>query len=410
MGRHAYVRRRIASLGSAVVLAVLSLTGAPPAHAADPVLAAGGDIACASSTATSTTCRQLYTSDILVAGGIDAVAPLGDLQYENGSLSDFNSYYNPTWGRVKALTHPAVGNHEYGTSGATGYYSYFGASAGDPSKGYYSYELGAWHIIVLNSNCGSVPCGTGSVQEQWLRADLAAHTNDCTLAYWHHPRFSSGTSHGSDTAYTPFWQALYDNGADVVLNGHEHNYERFGPQTPNGVADPNGVREFVSGTGGKSHYTFGTAIANSQVRNSNTFGVLKLTLHASSYDWNFVPEAGAPFTDSGTAACVTTTPPPAGDFSVSASPAKQAVVRGNSTSFAVSITPSGGFSDPVNLSVSGLPSGATGSFSPNPATGASTLSITTSTSTPTGNRTLTITGTSGGLTHSTTVILTVKRR
>jgi hypothetical protein len=413
MGRNFATRRSIAS-SVAVVAATFAFLLAPRAGSdaatlADPVIAAGGDIACASNVATSTTCRQLYTSDILVAGGIDAVAPLGDLQYESGTLSAFQTYYDPTWGRVKSITHPAVGNHEYGTSGASGYYTYFGSAAGDPSKGYYSYDLGAWHVVVLNSQCSAVACNAGSPQEQWLRADLAAHPNVCTLAYWHHPRFSSGTTHGSNMTYQPFWQALYDYGADVVMNGHEHNYERFAPQSPTGVADPNGIREFVAGTGGKGHYGFGTPIANSQVRNSTTFGVLKLTLHATSYDWQFVPEAGATFTDSGTAACVDGTTPPTGDFSISASPSKRTVARGSSTTYAVAIAPSGGFGDPVNLAVTGLPSGATASFSPNPATTTSTLTVSTSGSTPTGTSTLTITGTSGGLTHPATVTLVVKR-
>jgi acid phosphatase type 7 len=205
---------------------------------------------------------------------------------------------------VKAITHPAPGNHEYGTTSASGY-SYFGSAAGDPSKGYHSYDLGAWHIIALNSNCGNVGgCGTGSPEER-LWSDLTAHASaTCTLAYWHHPRFSSGTTHGSDPTYTAFWQALFDHGADVVLVGHEHNYERFALQKPDGTADAaNGIREFVVGTGGRSQYGFGTPIANSQVRNGTTFGILKLTRHPTSYDWQFVPEAGGTFTDSGTTAC-----------------------------------------------------------------------------------------------------------
>jgi hypothetical protein len=236
---------------------------------------------------------------------------LGDIQYESATLNDFNTYYQPTWGAHKPITWPAAGNHEYQTSGAAGYFDYFngvGAQsgrAGDRGKGYYSFDLGTWHLIALNSNCASVGgCGAGSPQEQWLRADLAAHSNTCTLAYWHHPRFSSGTKHGSFAAAQPLWQALYERGAEIVVSGHEHNYERFAPQTPAGAADPvRGIRGFVVGTGGGSHYAGHRAIANSQVFEGTTFGVLRLTLRPASYEWEFIPVAGGRFTDRGTGAC-----------------------------------------------------------------------------------------------------------
>jgi len=164
--------------------------------------------------------------------------------------------------------------------------------------------VGSWHVVVLNSNCSIVSCAKGSAQEQWLRADLAAHPVACTLAYWHHPRFSSGVVHGSTTTVEPLWQSLYDAGADLVLEGHEHNYERFGPLDPQGRPDPaRGIRSFVVGTGGASHYPFGTPITGSEVRNSDTYGVLQLTLKSKGFDWQFVPEAGKAFTDSGSAAC-----------------------------------------------------------------------------------------------------------
>ncbi len=233
------------------------------------------------------------------------IATLGDNAYETGSPSDYANCYAPTWGRLLSRTHPAPGNHEYLTPGASGYFSYFGAAAGAPDSGYYSYELGAWHIVVINSNCSAVRgCQTGSRQEAWLRADLAAHRASCTLAYWHHPRFSSG-EHGDTVAMQPIWQDLYDAGADVVLNGHDHDYERFAPETPTGAADPaRGIREFVVGTGGKNHYPITRAPEpNSEVRNWDTFGILKLTLHARSYDWQFIPEAGKTFTDSGSGRC-----------------------------------------------------------------------------------------------------------
>ena len=228
------------------------------------------------------------------------VFTLGDNAYDLGTRSEFANCYDPTWGRHKARTHPAPGNHDYATARAAGYFGYFGASAGDPAKGYYAYNLGAWHIVVLNSE---IAVGAGSAQEKWLRADLAAHTARCTLAYWHRPRFSSGP-HGSDPTFQPFWQALYDAHADVVLSGHDHDYERFAPQAPDGSADPvNGLREFVVGTGGASRYPFLLPQPNSEVREAATWGVLKLILHPSSYDWEFIPVAGESFTDAGSADC-----------------------------------------------------------------------------------------------------------
>jgi len=268
----------------------------------DPVLLAAGDIASCSSGGDEATAALL--AGVLAGGVSGEVVTLGDNAYESGTAAEFANCYDPSWGQQKARTRPATGNHEYLTAGAAGYFGYFGAAAGDPAKGYYSYDLGTWHLVALNSNCAPVGgCGVGSAQEQWLRADLAAHPAACTLAYWHHPRFSSG-QHGSDPAYTALWQALYDAHADVVLNGHDHDYERFAPQDPAGAYDPlRGLREFVVGTGGKNHYTFTTVRPNSEVRNSDTFGVLQLTLHATGYDWRFLPEAGKTFTDAGTATC-----------------------------------------------------------------------------------------------------------
>ena len=228
------------------------------------------------------------------------VFTLGDNAYTSGTLTEYMNYYEPTWGRHKARTRPSPGNHEYNTSGAAGYYDYFGDIAGPDRRGYYSYDLGEWHIISLNSN---ISMSAGSTQEQWLRADLAATTAKCVLAYWHHPRFSSG-SHGSSTAPQPLWQALYDYNADVVLVGHDHNYQRFAPQTPTGVADPaRGIREFVVGSGGRGYYTFGAPIANTEAHNYDTFGILKLTLYAESYTWEFIPVAAKTFTDVGSGSC-----------------------------------------------------------------------------------------------------------
>jgi len=293
------------------LLAAFLLAPARPGRSQDPVVAAAGDIACDPAdpnfnggNGTASYCRQMATSDLLVGAGLSAVLLLGDDQYENGSLAKFQASYDPSWGRVKAITRPAPGNHEYNTAAAAGYYAYFGAAAGDPSKGWYSFDLGAWHVVVLNSNCAAVGgCGAGSPQEQWLRADLAAHPGVCTLAAWHHPRFSSGT-HGNDPAADAFWRALYDAGADVVLNGHDHVYERFDPQDPDGLADPaRGIREFVVGTGGKNQTPFGTIRANSAARSTGTFGVLRLTLRPAGYDWQFLPAAGGSYADAGSVPC-----------------------------------------------------------------------------------------------------------
>ena len=238
----------------------------------------------------------------LLDGITGMVYPLGDNVYSSGTATEFSQCYDPTWGRHKARTKPAPGNHDYNTSGASGYYGYFGTLAGPTGLGYYSFDLGDWHIISLNSE---VSMSAGSPQETWLRADLAASTKQCTLAYWHKPRFSSGTHHGSLISAEPLWQALYDFHAEIVLGGHEHNYERFAPQSPTGVADPtNGIREFVAGTGGASHYNdLGTPLPNSEVFDGTAFGVLKLTLGAGTYAWQFIPVAGQSFTDSGSGTC-----------------------------------------------------------------------------------------------------------
>jgi hypothetical protein len=288
---------RSTRLFTTVALVWFGLVGIQPAQAADAVLIGAGDIANCSASGDAATAS-------LIAQNGGTVFTLGDNAYDDGSNKQFNNCYSPTWGRFKGRTRPALGNHEYQTKGADGYFDYFGGRAGQRGKGWYSYDVGAWHVIVLNSNCGNVGCGKGSEQERWLRADLAAHDNECTLAYWHHARFVSDKTHGSTGAVGAFWQALYDYGADLVLSGHAHVYERFAPQTPAGKADPaHGIREIVVGTGGDSHYGFGSARPNSQVRNANTFGVLKLTLKSGSYDWRFLPQAGQSFRDSGSTAC-----------------------------------------------------------------------------------------------------------
>ncbi len=199
---------------------------------------------------------------------------------------------------------PSVGNHEYYTAGASGYFGYFGAATGDPQEGYYSYNLGSWHLVVLNSNCAAVGgCGAGSPQGQWLREDLGAHPSACTAAYFHHPRFSS-SGVGNDSAVMTFWETLYDAGTEVVLNGHGPNYERFAPQTPGGQAAPEGgIHHFVVDTGGRSLNSFGTVRVNSEARIADAYGVIKLTLHPEGYDWQFVTAPGGTDADSGSAGC-----------------------------------------------------------------------------------------------------------
>ena len=269
----------------------------PPTDGADPVLVGAGDIARCSSSGAEATARLLDS----IPG---TVFTTGDNAYESGTATEFRNCYEPTWGRHKARTRPTPGNHEYNTAGASGYFGYFGAAAGDPSEGYYAYDLGEWRVYALNSMCEEVGgCGSTSPMLTWLKNDLAANPADCTVAYFHHPLFSSG-EHGNATKVRPIWNALYAADADVVLSGHDHDYERFAPQRPDGTLDASrGIREFVVGTGGASHYAFGTIEPNSQARNATTDGVLKLTLRPDSYEWRFVPEAGKTFADSGTTAC-----------------------------------------------------------------------------------------------------------
>lgn len=273
---------------------------APTAQASDPVLVGAGDVASCDDLAGAKATAQLIEN---IRG---TVFVAGDLAYPDGSDENFANCYGPTWGRFKDRTRPAPGNHEYHHGAAYGYAHYFGAAAGDPQKGYYSYDLGAWHILALNSECAAVSgCDLASPQGRWLRQDIAQHRTACTLAYFHKPLFSSGVAHGNDPEMKPLWQALYQAKAAIVINGHDHGYERFALQDPQGNADSNrGIREFVVGTGGKnSHRTLGVPKPNSEVRNADAFGVLKLTLPAKSYDWRFVPEAGKSFTDSGSGDC-----------------------------------------------------------------------------------------------------------
>jgi len=336
---------RVASGGRVVALRFLVLPPLPPAPPPLPpplppppppppppprVIAAAGDIACSpkdpnfnGGQGSLAFCRQQATSDLLVGKGYSDVLTLGDTQYDCATAADFAGSFGPSWGRVKDIIHPTTGNHEYketnpddfGVNGcvpnAGGYFRYFGAAAGNPNLGYYSFDIANWHVISLNTNlasataCPVISCAAGSPQEQWLRADLAAHPAACTLAFWHHPLFSSKTP---SMAPRSFWEDLYAAGADIVLNGHVHNYERFGPQRPDGAADlASGITQFVVGTGGHSLEATeipGAPPAGNRAAAAQTYGVLELTLKANGYDWKFLPVPGqSPFSDAGSGAC-----------------------------------------------------------------------------------------------------------
>jgi hypothetical protein len=303
---------RVASTLVAIALAALP---AASARAADPVLAAAGDIACESgSTVTSTACEQSSTASLLQTLQPTAIAPLGDEQYNHGTYAEFTApgAFGATWGALGIPFHPVPGNHEYDQSAtAAGYFQYFGTAA--PAS-YYSYDLGQWHVVALDSNCDDDGCANrdssdgvvSTAEVNWLKTDLAQNTGKCVLAYWHHPLFSSGDVGGS-TGVKPLWTALYTAHADLVLNGHEHHYERFGPQDPTGVATTAGIREIVVGTGGHDIEQNGFSSPpadNSQLRDNSHFGALVLTLHPHSYDWAFkaTPD-GSTVVDSGTASC-----------------------------------------------------------------------------------------------------------
>jgi hypothetical protein len=289
-----------AGIPTAVPLATVRPSGAavqPPPDGKTAVLVGAGDIA---------NCHSIHDEETakLVAAVPGIVFTAGDNAYPRGTAAQLKNCYGASWGRFRNRTRPAPGNHDAATDDGAPYFAYFGAAAGTALDGWYSYEAGTWHVIVLNSNCLVVGgCAEGSRQLAWLTADLAAHPVACTLAIWHHPRFTSGL-HGNDPMTGAFWRVLYEAGADVIINGHDHDYERFAPQTPTGVADPNrGIREFIVGTGGESLRLFKPAVANSEVRNSSTFGVLRLDLSPGSYAWQFIAVTGRSFSDNGTAAC-----------------------------------------------------------------------------------------------------------
>jgi acid phosphatase type 7 len=263
-----------------------------------PVVVAAGDISCRPGEVAPGECHMDRTANLVEQIAPARVLVPGDVQYEKGEYQNFMASYHLTWGRFKAITRPVPGNHEYETRNAAGYFDYFNGPgqydgpAGKRDQGYYSFNVGTWHVIALNSNCEQVGCGAASRQLQWLERDLSGYTGSCVLAYWHQPRFSSG-QHGSNAAYDPFWWVLYSSGADVVLGGHDHIYERFAPQTPEGTFDPErGIRQFIIGTGGKSLLGFSSILPNSEFRSSDAYGVLRLVLLPNSYQWQFIDQAG----------------------------------------------------------------------------------------------------------------------
>ncbi len=345
-------------------------------------------------------CNQ--TRAVLDGINPDAVYTAGDNAYDSGTLSEYTNNYDPEWGAHKSITHPSPGNHEYNTSNASGYFDYFNGTgqntgpAGERGKGYYSWDIGDWHFVALNSNIART---TGSTQETWLRNDLAATTKPCVAAYWHHSRFAAG-NYSDDSTLKPFFQALYDYHADLVLSGHDHNYLRFAPSKPDGTQDQaNGVRELLVGTGGRALYgSGGSTAATIEKSDYSTFGVEKLTLTATGYTADFVPVSGRTFTDSVTGTChakgSSTTP----DYSATST---------------VTVTSTGGFSSATSLTASGLPSGVTASFNPSSVTpvangsAGSTLTFTASATAATGTANVTVTATSGSKTHTTTIALNV---
>jgi acid phosphatase type 7 len=264
--------------------------------AADVVVVGVGDMTCNTVMPSATTCHQQAISDLALGLAPTKLLALGDEQYDSGALGEFNTFYNPSWGRLKAITAPVPGNHEYKTAGAAGYFAYFGDAARTNAHSYYSFDLGGWHLVALNSNCTFVSCAAGSAQETWLRSDLAAHSDQCTLAYWHHPDLPPGS------AMSAFWVDLYAAHADLILTGHVHNYQRFRPLDADGASDSGrGIREFIVGTGGKD--TSSGTSSSAEASYNQGFGVLKLILRPTGYSWQFVPEPRSTFQDSGGADC-----------------------------------------------------------------------------------------------------------
>ncbi|MBB4677381.1 metallophosphoesterase family protein [Crossiella cryophila] len=272
------------------------VAAAAAAPAADVTVVAAGDICGSNCKATAAVVGQINPSAVLTAG---------DNAYDSGTLSEYRTRYDPTWGKYKTITYPSPGNHEYNTSKASGYFDYFNGvgvqngRAGDRSKGYYDWEIGNWKFIALNSNFSKID---SAAQLSWLKDRLRTNTKQCVAAYWHHPLFTLG-SHTGETKARPLWQALYDAKADLVLVGHDHNYQRFAPQNPQGKADSAGLRQVLVGTGGKSNYNFSRDLPNVDAKDAKSNGVLKLTLSGTSYRGDFVPVSGQSYKDSFTGTC-----------------------------------------------------------------------------------------------------------
>lgn len=386
-----------------------------------PMVAAGAGDICDTGLVCVDTARLITQMNPLP----DVVFTAGDNQYDAGLLTEYNRDYNPTWGQFKSITRPVPGNHEYqsGNNG-NGYFDYFNGigqnngPAGPRGQGYYSYDVGEWHVIVLNTgdgnSAGVVPYGVGSAQEQWLRRDLAANTKYCTIAMMHHPRFSQGRYRPGIGNTHALWQALQDFRVDVVVSGHDHNYQRYHPQrstsatAAGGVRDDvNGIRLFVVGTGGRNFYAFTGTQANFANGIQDIDGVLRFTLGENSYAWDFVSVPGsAAFSDSGSSRCLN-----APQFDVTVAPSSLTVARGQTASATVTVSSPNG--DPTNFSLSGLPAGVTASFTPNPVTptpggtATATLNLSASATAATGVFPLTITATAGALTDSVPLSLSI---
>jgi hypothetical protein len=298
IGFIAYASSNVTNAPYAVHFGNLAATSDDDARLDGVTFVGAGDIASCNSMGDEQTARIMS-----LIGGTQFT--LGDNVYENATAQEFANCFDPSWGQLMPGLHPTIGNHEYNTPNAAPYFDYFGAAAGTPGKGWYAFNVGTWRVYVLNANCGIVSCAVGSEQETWLRNDLAANNPQCSIAMWHQPRFSSGSEHGSSPSTQPLWQDVYDAGVEIVLNGHDHDYERFAPLNASGNVDTvAGVREFVVGTGGASLRTLSsTVVAGSEVRQASTYGVLKLTLGAGAYEWEYVPVAGATWTDRGSGTC-----------------------------------------------------------------------------------------------------------
>jgi hypothetical protein len=296
---------RVAALAAALLVAPLGCGDGSPKQtkrAAEVDVVAAGDIARCESA------NDEATAELVAAEPKATVLVLGDNAYHSGLEEEFEGCYEPSWGAFKDRTRPVPGNHEYQHHRDAGpYFKFFGEAAGPEGRGYYSFDLGSWHLVALNSNCeapGLGGCADESPQLRWLRDDLRKTEKACILAFWHHPRFSSGTRHGSHDVVGPFWDALFEHGAEIVLNGHEHNYQRFAPQTPSGGRDPRrGIRQFVVGTGGADPYPTGPGLVTTEVQQAGVYGILRLTLFAGGYEWQFEPAADGTFTDHGSGDC-----------------------------------------------------------------------------------------------------------